>query len=67
MSWSIEDYLTALSEMGKWCTGMQRDIEHHLWTVFPPNTPESILAPCLIIDLNDKVLVWFLPSLLDVK
>jgi len=62
MSWSVRDYLTSLSEMGKRCTGMQTEVESRLRQLFPPNAPESIARPCLIVDSEDVVFAQFVDT-----
>lgn len=64
MSWSVSAYLNVLSAIGTRCTGMQEDVEEHLLKRFPPQEMETMAAPCLVVDSEDIVLMWFLPNLL---
>jgi hypothetical protein len=64
MTWSVVDYLNSLLEKGTHCTGMQAEVERSLHDRFPPNPMETIAAPCLVVDCDDVILLWFLPGLL---
>jgi hypothetical protein len=64
MSWSVVEYVEALTKMGKRCTGMQEHIEKKLCQQFPPAESESIVDPYLVTDSEGNILLWFLPGLL---
>jgi len=67
MKWSVVQYLGALKRMGKRCTGMQEHVEGELLDLFPPETTETIVEPCVVVDSEGIILLWFLPGLLHPK
>lgn len=46
---------------------MQREVEKRMRQLYPPNENEEISHPCLVVDSEENVLVWFLPGLLSSK
>ena len=64
MVWSVWQYANVLTEVGKHCMGMQPEVEQHLSQLFLLNKMETISKPCVVVDLEEIVLLWFLPGLL---
>jgi len=65
MVWSVWQYANALTEAGKCCMGMQPEVEQELSHLFPPNKMETISKPCVVVDSEGIVLLWFLLGLLN--
>jgi hypothetical protein len=63
MGWSVVKYVEILSRMGTRCTGVQDHIEEELRRLFPPAATETIAEPCLVVDSEGMILLWFLPGL----
>jgi hypothetical protein len=60
MSWSVIDYLEVLRAGGK-------GLEENLRQIFPSNTMEMIYKPCIVVDSDGKILLWYLPRMIDLK
>ena len=67
MSWSVVEYVEALRGMGTRCTGTQDHIENPLRERFPPAVPQHIVGPCVMVDSEGIILLWFLPGLMSLK
>ena len=67
MSWSVVRYLGELKKMGKRCTGIQEHVEGRLLELFPPGPTETVAEPCVVVDSEGVILLWFLPGLLNQK
>jgi hypothetical protein len=57
MTWSVDDYLEVLKTGGK-------EVEETLLRMFPPKNSEMIDRPCVIVDRDGKILLWYLPRLI---
>lgn len=67
MCWSAAQYLNTLNTFGSRCNGMQTEVEKRMRQLYLPNENEEISHPCLVVDSEENVLVWFLPGLLSSK
>jgi hypothetical protein len=67
MPWSAKQYLCELRRLGKRCTGMQEHVERELLELFPPVVTETVVEPCVVVDSEGIILLWFLPGLLNVN
>jgi hypothetical protein len=67
MTWSVVDYMEALVTMGTCCLEMNEQVERRLYQLFPPGTMEMIAQPCVVVDSEGMILLWFLPGLLHRK
>jgi hypothetical protein len=56
-----------LATLGKRCTGVQEHVESELFERFPPGQTVITADPCVIIDSEGFILLWFLPGLLKPK
>jgi hypothetical protein len=53
--------------MGSRCTGQQRHVEDRLLKLFPPGVNEMVDTPCVVVDLDGVILLWYLPGLVSLK
>ena len=60
MNWSINDYIDILKIGGQ-------EAEEKLLRMFPPGETELINSPCVIVDKNGKILLWYLPQVISPK
>jgi hypothetical protein len=67
MNWSIVDYLAELGRRNKRCRGMNEQLERAMLRLFPPPESELISEPCVVVDSEGRILLWYLPSLLGLK
>lgn len=67
MSWSVIDYLAELSRRNKRCRGRNEQQERELLRLFPPPTSALVSAPCVAVDCEGRILVWYLPGLMGRK
>jgi len=66
-TWTIHQYMAELTRLGKHCTGMQDWVEQELYDLFPPAATVAIAEPCVIVDSDGIILLWFLSGLLNKK
>jgi hypothetical protein len=66
-AWTVHQYMVELTRLGKRCTGMQDRVEGELNDLFPPAATVAIAEPCVIVDSDGIILLWFLPGLLNKK
>jgi len=59
-SWSVVDYLQVLRAGGK-------AVEENLLKFFPVNNTEMIDEPCIVVDKDGKILLWYLPRMISFK
>jgi len=64
MSWSVVDYVAELNRRSKRCTGRNETLERDLLRLFPPCTTELVSVPCVVVDSEGIILLWYLPGLL---
>jgi hypothetical protein len=67
VSWSIVDYLAELGRRNKRCRGTNEELERELLRLFPPLDSELVCAPCVVVDSEGRILLWYLPGLLALK
>ena len=67
MSWSAKAYMEELRKQGVRCTGQHEGIEEHLRHLFPPLETEFVHRPCVVVDSEGFILLWYLPRLLTSK
>jgi hypothetical protein len=67
MNWLVSDYMAELRRMGSRCTGQQPDVEDRLLKMFPPGENEMVDTPCVVLDLDGIILLWYLPGLVNLK
>jgi len=66
-AWSVVQYLVELKRLGKCCTGMQEHVEGELLQLFLSGAIQTISEPCVVLDSEGIILLWFLPGLLGRK
>ena len=66
VDWSADEYAQSLSPR---CTGQNMKVESRLLQEFPPLfTPTRLeTEPCIIIDKDGRILLWYLPGILTKK
>lgn len=65
LSWSVEDYMANLPPKPK---GFSSPTEDYLEEKFPPvfQPPyRHVNEPCIVVDCNGVILLWYLPDLLS--
>ena len=67
MNWSIVDYMAELDRRSKRCRGRNEQLEREMLRLFPPLESELVSAPCVVVDSEGRVILWYLPGLLGRK
>src|ERR1700689_5139763 len=67
MNWSIVDYMAELDRRSKRCRGRNEQLERETLRLFPPSESELVSAPCVVVDSEGRVILWYLPGLLGRK
>lgn len=67
MNWSVVDYLAELGRRNKRCRGTNAALELEMLRLFPPPESELISAPCVVVDSEGRILLWYLPGLIGLK
>jgi len=67
MNWSVKRYVEELRERGIRCTGRQEMIEEEICELFPPGEAQLVHRPCVVVDSEGIILLWYLPRLLSLK
>jgi len=67
MSWSVLDYLAELSRRNKVCRGRNENLETELIGLFPPLRTGKEYTPCVVVDEEGRILLWYLTGLLALK
>lgn len=67
MGWSVLDYLAELGRRNKVCRGRNEKLELELLRLFPPRPSEKEYTPCVVVDVEGRILLWYLPGLLALK
>ena len=67
--WSIKDYTDYLQEISPRSTGQNECLEAELTDRYPPIHSPCLfqVRPCVIVDSEGHLLVWYLPSILTLK
>jgi hypothetical protein len=65
MSWSVREYVKELRRRGARCNGRQPGVEDDLRRLFPAGEMEVIVEPCMIVDSEGIILLWYLPGLMN--
>jgi len=67
--WSIKDYTNYLQENSPRSTGKNEHLEAKIMKSYPPihSPPLFQVRPCVIVDSEGYLLVWYLPSILTLK
>jgi len=67
--WSIKDYTDYLQENSPRSTGQNERLEAEIMELYPPihSAPLFQVRPCVIVDSEGHLLVWYLPSILTLK
>jgi len=64
MSWSVVDYVVELNRRSKRCIRQNETLEQDLLRLFPLCTTELVSVPCVVVDSEGIILLWYLPGLL---
>lgn len=68
MNWSVTEYEAELRRKGKRITGHNEELEKSLEALFPPVKPtEFIGSPCVVVDRDGIVILWYLPGIFSRK
>ena len=67
MRWSVLDYVAELGRRNKVCRGRNEKLESDLLRLFPPGREEKEDRPCVVVDCEGRILLWYLPGLLALK
>ena len=67
-SWSVIDYVAELKRRGSRCTGQNAAMEADLLRLFPAIEPAvTLYDPCLVADIEGRIMFWFLPGIVSLK
>ena len=61
------DYVAELRRRNKICRGRNEKLEGDLLRLFPPGPDEKEDRPCVVVDREGRILLWYLPGLLAWK
>jgi hypothetical protein len=64
LRWSVDQYVTELRRRGNRVSGFQESLEEEMETLFKPCEAELIDSPCVVVDTEGWILVWYLPGFL---
>ena len=64
-NWLVTDYIAELQRRGKCCNGQQTKVEAEMEKMFHPCQREKIDDPCIIVDKEGVILLWYLPGMLS--
>jgi hypothetical protein len=67
MKWSVLDYVAELGRRNKICRGRNEKLESLMLRLFPPGPDEKEDRPCVTVDNEGRILLWYLPGLLALK
>ena len=65
MNWSAKDYVAEVGRRYKQCRGRNEDMEAELLRLFPAGEEEFASSPCVVVDVDGRILLWYLPGILD--
>ena len=65
LQWSVNQYVTELWQRGNRVSGFQEWLEEEMEKLFKPCEAELIDSPCVVVDTEGWILVWYLPGLLE--
>jgi hypothetical protein len=64
MNWSAVDYVAELGRRYKQCRGRNEITEAEFLRLFPAGDYEFRCTPCVVVDIDGRILLWYLPGLL---
>jgi hypothetical protein len=67
MGWSVVDYMAELGRRSKRCGGRDEELEREMLRLFPPPESELVAEPCVVVDSEGRILLWYLPGLMELK
>ena len=67
MKWQVSEYMAELGARSKACRGRNEKLEREMARLFPPRESEKEYNPCVVVDLEGIILLWYLPGLLALK
>ena len=64
MNWTVQEYVAELCRRNKRCQGRNEALEAEMMELFPPDEEELVADPCVVVDSEGTILMWYLPGIL---
>ena len=62
MNWTVQEYVAELRRRNNRCRGRNEALEAVMMELFPPDEEELVADPCVVVDSEGTILMWYLPS-----